>query len=813
MSPAASIGPAAPDLEAADTRLMAYLRRLPLSGPARLAQALAILRDQPPDLADPGPAAMGALFAQGAGPDPQDWPCAMPEIHRRSMSPEPWPLRPWRARSRRSPKRPPEGKDGAGTSPGCLTPPWSRLAQKRRVLLMFLILGLTLPTTWRMSVILPHRGGTYLEMVLVAVFAILFAWISVGFWLSLAGFLVLLRGSDRFAVTAPGPGDGEVRENVRTSLVFPIYNEDMDRVCAGVEAIYRSLERLGRLEAYDVFLLSDTQDPDLWAEEESAWAGLARRLNAEGRLFYRRRRRNTKKKSGNVADFCRRWGARYTYMAMLDADSVMSGETLERMVRLMERRRSVGILQTLPGLTGQTTLHGRIQQFAARLYGQVFAAGLNYWLLGAAQYWGHNALIRVRPFMRHCALGRLPGRPPLGGEITSHDFVESALMRRAGWEVWIAYDLGGSYEGGPPNLLAEMSRDRRWCKGNMQHLRLVFSRGMLPVHRALFLNGVMAYGSALLWFLFVAVSSIEAVVEAYTEPDYFPSAWSLFPQWPSWEPWWAASLLATTGVILLLPKIMSLVLALFKGMGRLFGGPVRLAASLLLEIGASMLLAPIRMFFHSKFVCATLLGWQTPWLPQQREDRPLSWRQALRFHLGGTLLGALWGAALFLLNREFFWWITPILLPLVLSAPFSVLASRPGPGRTLLRLGLLLTPEETDPPRELREAREALERNRTLPRSLGIPRERGFLLAVLDPAACGLRIRQSRELRRLTPALRKERHALVHRALSQGPGALTGREKTILLQDPRALGELHRGVWTLPGPVLHRHWGIGFDPS
>ena len=191
-------------------------------------------------------------------------------------------------------------------------------------------------------------------------------------------------------------------------------------------------------------------------------------------------------------------------MVVLDADSVMSGECLTRLVRLMEANPDAGIIQTAPRAAGRDTLFARVQQFASRVYGPLFTAGLHFWQLGESHYWGHNAIIRVEPFMRHCALGRLPGRGRFGGEILSHDFVEAALMRRAGWAVWLAYDLAGSYEEMPPNLLDELKRDRRWCQGNLINLRLFFAEGLHPAHRAVFLTGVMAYMSAPLWFLFLA---------------------------------------------------------------------------------------------------------------------------------------------------------------------------------------------------------------------------------------------------------------------------------------------------------------------
>lgn len=804
-------------LDAAGARLLAYLRRLPLFEPKRLDAAKEILETIPSDGRNAGAterAAMRELFRTMETPRPAKDEKPTPELKRTPMAPEAMGLRAWRKAVNKAVRTLPHDE---GQAPKMsilpreyLNLPWSKVARRRHFALLFLVFGPTVYAVMRMASVLPYEGGTVLEKILLVVFAMLFAWISIGFWTAMAGFATLVRRYDRFAITRQRSSDKPLRQDVRTAVVFPVYGEDMNRVTAGMEAVYRSLERNTDIGQYDFFILSDTRDPEAWAGEEAAWAALKERLDAEGRIFYRRRRVNRKMKSGNIADFCRRFGAHYVYMLVMDADSVMSGQTIARMVSIMERKRHVGILQSVPATVGRETFLARLQQFSSRLYGPMFSAGLHFWLLGDAQFWGHNALIRIKPFMRHCALPRLSGKPPLGGEISSHDFVETALMRRAGWSVWLAYDMGGSFEEPPPNLLAELSRDRRWCKGNMQHLRLVFTRGFIPAHRALFLNGVMAYGSALLWFLFLAVSTAEAIIESLTPPTYFPPTRTLFPEWPIWEPWWALSLLATTGALLFLPKFFALALVALKGRGRLFGGYFRLMLGMALEVLVSSLLAPIRMLFHSKFVFITLLGRETGWGRQVRDDRSTSWSEAIRFHLGGTLLAALWAGALYIFNREFFWWVSPIFGPLLFSIPLSVVTSQSGIGRWLGRLGVLRTPEETDPPGELVRMAAFFERNARARRPFGIPREDGVALALVDPTACGRRLGLIGRGSRAAKVDEGARRALVDKAVSQGPKGLTRAEKTALLEDPLALVETHRALWLLEEDALQDRWSASF---
>ena len=289
-------------------------------------------------------------------------------------------------------------------------------------------------------------------------------------------------------------------------------------------------------------------------------------------------------------------------MIVLDADSIVSGDTLVRLVALIERSPHAGLVQTRPQAINRRSLFGRIHQFAGRIYGPMFAAGLHWWQLGDGQYWGHNAVIRTDAFMKTCGLPKLSGKPPLGGEILSHDFVEAALLGRSGWELWLAYDLEGTYEETPSSLLEEMKRDRRWCQGNLQHSRLIFARGLRWAHRSLFLNGIFSYASAVIWFAFVVVSTYQAVADVFFPVDYFPHGRSLFPDWPVWDPSKAITLAGVTAVVLFVPKVLGVLYVIAKRQVHGFGGFFRLITSVLLEIVFSTLMAPIRMVFHTRFV-------------------------------------------------------------------------------------------------------------------------------------------------------------------------------------------------------------------
>jgi membrane glycosyltransferase len=441
----------------------------------------------------------------------------------------------------------------------------------------------------------------------------------------------------------------------------------------------------------------------------------------------------------------------------------------------------------------------------------MFAAGLHFWHLGESPYWGHNAILRVEPFTRHCGLPRLPGDPPFGGDIMSHDFVEAALLGRAGWSLWVAYDLGGSYEEAPASLLEEMQRDRRWCQGNLQHLRLLFTRGRFGAHRALFLNGVLAYGSALLWLAFLVASSAEAIHQAVVAPDYFPSGPSLFPEWPIWRPDWVLSLLATTVVLLFLPKLLGTALVLLRSRSsRAYGGAAALAGSLFCEVLLSALLAPIRMVFYCRFVLLALFGRAVGWRLGDKEGHETGWGEAVRRHGGDTVVATSWALAVYALNPDYFWWLTPVAAALVLSIPVSVLTSRIRLGDAARRHGLFAVPEERHAPLEVGELEARLEKSNG-PSSTGAPARRGrdgLVRAAVDPYANAIHSALLRRPRSLAAPIASARDELRDRALAQGPAALTLAEQRILLGDPQRMREMHRAAWQLEDAEAARRWGL-----
>ena len=588
------------------------------------------------------------------------------------------------------------------------TQPWQQAAQRRRLVFLGITLGVTALATTLFAYLQPKQSHLLLQWGQLGLFALLSAWLVTGFTTALMGFWVSLRG-DPHALTAASVRHDAMNPAARTAVIMPICNEDVGTVFAGLRATCESLAATGSAAQFDVFVLSDSNQPATIAAERAAWSALREALAAQTgdpqvEVYYRLRKRRVHRKAGNVADFCRRWGKDYRYMVVLDADSVMSGDCLCDMVKLMEANPRAGIVQTATQSIGHVTLHARAQQFASRMTGRLFTLGMQYWQLGESHYWGHNAIIRVEPFMAHCALAKIAGTGGLSGGILSHDFVEAALMRRAGWQVWLVADLVGSYEQQPPDLISELQRDRRWCQGNLQNARLIAEPGLHPLHRTMFATGAMSYLSAPMWLLFLCVGTAlwlsgSAPATSIYLFDNFALGLALPPLPAELIGLWALTL-----VLLLLPRLLGIAAVLLKGEQKQYGGALGLCKSALLETLLALLQSPVRMLAHSLFVLVALTGWKLEWKSPPREALALSWRAAATSLAPMTLVIALLAVLVASVDAQALVWLIPVGLPLLLAVPAAVLMSHIALGTTSRRNGFLLIPEEQAEPVVLRRA-------------------------------------------------------------------------------------------------------------
>ena len=541
------------------------------------------------------------------------------------------------------------------------------------------------------------NGLSSFEAGLLAVVTLTFFWIafSVG-----QATLALFFAFDKEA--EPSTDKGEAMD---VALLFPVYNEAADAVFGNIRAMRRQLASARTAHRFSIFVLSDTRDAEKAAREEMAFA-LLRAEDSSVSVHYRRRARNVARKVGNLHDWVTNWGGAYDAMVTMDADSVLSANAVVCLADRLAADPSAGLVQTVPNLVGSHSMFARVQQFANNVYGPLLALGLRHWTGSAGNYWGHNAIIRTRAFAACCGLPELSdkglGGRALGGPVKSHDFVEAALLVRAGWGVRLATDIADTYEELPQTITDYVLRDRRWAQGNLQHLRLLGTRGFHAASRFHMAQGAMAYVASFGWLLLLVLWVLQGAAERGMTISYFDPTNPLFPVWPEMDTVSKALVLGFIFAMLLGPKLTAMALALIRDpRARRFGGPHRLLASGFTEILMSAVLAPVMMVQHVIAVLRTVAGIDTGWSPQNRDGGAYPLGTLLRFHAVETVVGTALtlGIALGYVSA----WLLPIAVPLALAVPVSWASSFPV-GRWSLPSWLFATPQEVSMPPVLREA-------------------------------------------------------------------------------------------------------------
>ena len=557
-----------------------------------------------------------------------------------------------------------------------------------RFILVATTVGVSTYGIYQMLQVVRFASMTVLQGLMIFFFAV-----SLG-WIAFAAGSVLAGASKRRDPAPPAPaGDASL-----TALLMPIYNEDPVRTTSALQSMAEALHAIRASHRFEIVVVSDSTNADAWVCETAAIDVLRKSLKGIMSVWYRRRWKNIARKSGNVEDFVTRWGGRYDHMIVLDADSLIDAPTLLGLVQTMQADPLLGILQTAPQLIGARTFFGRLQQFAACVYGPVITRGLAAWSGDSGNYWGHNAIIRMTAFAQNCGLPSLAGRKPFGGHILSHDFVEAALMRRGGFKVRMA-DFGGSWEESPPSLIDVAIRDRRWAQGNLQHTKIVGTAGLSFTSRLHLGIGIMSYLSSPLWLLMLTVGFALAVQSHLIRPEYFSHDFQLFPTWPRFDIELMMTLFWFSMVVLLIPKTLGLIRALLsRRIRRGCGGIIGVIASFVLETILSALYAPILMLVQSRHVFEVFMGRDSGWKPQRRDSGGTSWSDAWHFHNRHLLLSCMTAVIAYFLSPSLLAWVSPALLGLFLAVPLSRASGSESLGRALERVALLRTPEELDEP-------------------------------------------------------------------------------------------------------------------
>ena len=571
-----------------------------------------------------------------------------------------------------------------------------------------------------LGVSLTAGSASILRWPLLALMAVNLLYLAVSAW---PGILGLFAGAGR----APRQAAASPSGTSRTAVLLPIYNEDVAPVFAAVETMALAVSQAG-LPNVHFFVLSDSTDPAIAARESGAHRALLARLPASATLHYRRRLVNARRKVGNIADFCHRWGGEYDYMLVLDADSLMGAEAIRTLIGLMDANPSTAIVQTIPYAVGRDTLFARVQQFAARLYTPLLVEGLRFWQQAEANYWGHNAIIRIAPFVQHCELPVLRGREPFGGEILCHDVVEAALLQRAGWEIWLLPESLDSYESLPANMVDYAQRERRWCQGNLQHLGVLGLPGLGAMGRYHLGLGIAHYLAGPLAVLFAIVATLDSALGGSA------ARMLLLGGGAAWF-----GLLLVLGFVLYGAKLAALGWTLVSAdRAEAYGGRVRLLASAALEQAFAFVLSPVLLLFYTRYLTLLLLGLSVRWDAQPRDDRGVSWHEARRCMAWAGALGAAWAGALALVDAGMLAWGAPLFAGLLLAVPVTAWSSRATLGRAARRMGLFLTCDETEPAPILRAYRRVMALPPLNLPPLNLPAAGESAGQALTPSASGL---------------------------------------------------------------------------
>lgn len=567
-----------------------------------------------------------------------------------------------------------------------------------RILLIALVAASTAAFAWKLYEVLQPSRPFPLLIALTILSTICFAWVAFGTAMAVVGAINLWWRGRVDTLSLPRAAEGL---NSKTALLCPIYHEEPSELAASIVAISEDLEARGEAGSFDVFVLSDSRcgpsvETDCVLRERAVFT--AALTGAHGaRVYYRNREDNAGKKAGNVADWVTRFGRGYDHFVILDADSVMSGETLIRLAKAIEAHPRAGLIQTVPRLIGSTTLFARLQQFAHGVYGPVIAAGYAAWQGASGNYWGHNAIIRTRAFAQSAGLPTLNGPPPFGGPIQSHDFVEAAMLRRAGWGVHMVPSADGSFERCPPTLIDMAIRDRRWAQGNLQHLRVVGAPGLPMVSRVHLALGIFSYLASIVWCLALLSGLALTATSQGRIPTYFPAQTeTLFPQWPTYNAQAALQLFVATAIVLFLPKLIGIGLEIGESLRRREQRTFQLLAGGLVETLLSILIAPVLMATQIRSIFEIFTGQDSGWSTQNRAGAVPRFSQVWRFHRWHVAIGLVLLVICFGLSWHVAAWMSPIILGLLLSPVLTwVTAHEAG---SVLRASLVTRDDIYPPP-------------------------------------------------------------------------------------------------------------------
>ncbi len=560
----------------------------------------------------------------------------------------------------------------------------------RRILFAGLVAGTMIGMLWLMASALSVDGLSLGDIALLILFFFTLPWMATGFWNSTIGFLIWRFSRDPLAAVIPmATGiDPSTPITCSTAILLCVRNESPERIERNLTITMQGLAAPGIAEHVHIYVLSDTNDQTIAQREQACFDSLSQKWKGRIDITYRLRTDNTGYKAGNIADFCKRWGARHDFAITLDADSVMTGAAIMRLVRIMQANPKLGLLQGL--VVGMPTTSGftRMFQFGMRLGMRSYTMGTAWWQGDCGPYWGHNAVFRLAPFMADCDLPLLHGKDGSTHHILSHDQVEAVLMRRAGFDVRVFPQEDESWEENPPTLIEYIRRDLRWCEGNLQYLQLINLPSIKLISRIQLLNAIFMFLGSPAWIGMLVLGTM-MLAQSSTPAAFMHQLSGVTLLWLTMFMWYW-------------PKFAGGLDALIRqDQRKAFGGTFRFLTGFTLEMLFSILMTPITWLNHAIFMCGLLFGKKSGWTGQTREDHSVPTAVAFRQFWPHTLLGIFLIGVLALTHPECVAIASILFGGLALSIPLAVMTSWPSFGRLLLRMGLFNIPEETRRPEAL----------------------------------------------------------------------------------------------------------------
>ncbi len=525
---------------------------------------------------------------------------------------------------------------------------------------------------------------------LITLFSLTLPWMVVGFWNAIIGFLICLLAKNPLSIVLP-PSMQDCKDsalNSSTALLLCIRNEDSSRVIRNLEIMVDSLIKAGNERFFHIYILSDSTTESIRESESKLFEKLNHQYGQQINIVYRCRESNEGYKAGNIANFCQQYGKLHDFAITLDADSFMTATAMVRLVKLMQSNQQLGILQGLVIGLPSSSAFTRLFQYGMRLGMRSYTMGSAWWQSDFGPYWGHNAIIRLDPFMRYCQLQEIKTATGYAKQILSHDLVEAILMRRAGFEVRVYPYEDSSWEENPPTLTEYIRRDLRWCEGNLQYINLITLPHLKLISRLQLTLAIFMFLGSPAWILMMVICTLSiatypSIRETTNEIYFYLFIWLTLLMW-------------------YLPKVAgALNVLLSTKESQRFGGRWRFSISLVIETIFSLLMTPIAWLNHTIFMVGLISGRQGGWATQSRDDHTVNISYAVKQFWPHTALGIVLTLTLYfsykgatLLGLIFFG-------GLLASIPLAVITSQAWLGNLLMKYKLLSSPEEITTPEEL----------------------------------------------------------------------------------------------------------------